>query len=36
MPACIARFHDNFIYRLVDTNKEKIIRKYRVALAKDK
>jgi hypothetical protein len=36
MPLCIAKFHDNFIYRLVDSGISKIVRRYRVAVALDK
>ena len=36
MPDVIAKFHDNFIYRLVDSGIPTIVRRYRVAPAKDK
>lgn len=36
IPECIAIWHDNYMIRLVETGVSKIIRKYRVAIAKNK
>jgi len=36
IPECIAVWHDNYIIRLVETGVSKIVRRYRVAIAKDK
>jgi len=36
IPECIATWHDNYMIRLVETGVSKIIRKYRVAIAKNK
>jgi len=36
IPECIAVWHDNYMIRLVETGVSKIIRKYRVAIAKNK
>lgn len=36
MPRSIAEFHDYFVIRLIETGKTKIIRKFRVAIGKDK
>lgn len=36
IPESIAMWHDNYMIRLVETGVSKIIRKYRVAIAKNK
>ncbi|KAL4509903.1 hypothetical protein ABPG72_010096 [Tetrahymena utriculariae] len=36
IPECIAVWHDNYMIRLVETGVSKIIRRYRVAIAKNK